>query len=104
MTPTSEGKMNPIANVYFFVSRIKSRPAIKIGYSNSPKSRARAIECVIGVPVIVAAIENFSLQTEATSRERELHRRFQQDRIFGEWFEPTAELLQHIDTINRTVA
>jgi transcriptional regulator with XRE-family HTH domain len=75
----------------YFVRR-ESDGAIKIGLSRNPKARLGNLR--------VATPDRLSLLGTVDgdyARERELHKRFADSRIAGEWFEPTDELLALIN-------
>ncbi len=67
---------------------------IKIGTTYSMGNRLRGLRNV-------APVEVLAVHTGGHVAERALHRRFASSRLDGEWLAPTAELLAHIDHINR---
>lgn len=74
----------------YFIQSIYGGP-IKIGVAVDVVSRLKQIQNMSPVPLKLLA-------TEAGGKEREsrLHEQFSQYRLYGEWFEPTKELLSHI--------
>lgn len=63
--------------------------AIKIGYSTRPASRLGQLRTSSSQPIRLLCLISGSL-----SDERELHERFASDRLSGEWFRPSAELIE----------
>lgn len=83
----------PVGNVYFIHS--KATKAIKIGYSaHSPKVRLRELQ--------TATAEKLSLLgwiAGSRDDERDLHQRFAEYRIRGEWFRYTGELIDYVEAL-----
>lgn len=79
--------------VYFAKECVKNG-AIKIGVSTNPHTRVRSLD--IGSPngVVIIAVIPGEIQTE-----REMHNKFAQYRIKGEWFSPSDELLDFIENL-----
>lgn len=81
----------PDGFVYFIQS--ETGP-IKIGFGRVPRARFQNIQNMSPVPLKLMATE-----TGVRHRERQLHWKFRESRLHGEWFEPTEELLKYIDGI-----
>ena len=64
---------------------------IKIGYSSNPRARLSQVQTHCP-----GAIELLAVEAGGPERERELHATFADARARGEWFYPTAPLLDHI--------
>lgn len=80
--------------VYFI--RFGSDGPIKIGYATDTVSRLHSLQT--GSPVQLHLIGHV---VGTIKDERKLHARFAHLRIRGEWFEPAADLLAHIDEVLR---
>ena len=79
--------------IYFIRRAIDDR--IKIGYTSvSAESRLAALE-VGGGPMKILAIAEVAY-TEAVGIERLIHRHFDDSRFYGEWFDPTDDLMAFI--------
>ena len=74
----------------YFVSD-PSAGYVKIGYSKKPWGRFASLQCSTAGSLEMLAVMDGDLETEA-----ELHRRFSDLRVRGEWFVPTGELEQLI--------
>lgn len=61
---------------------------IKIGFSERPQERAKALSARL-----LAFVDG------SMAEERAMHERFDLERIEGEWFAPSARLLSHIATL-----
>ena len=81
--------------VVYFIQSVKGKGYIKIGFSNNPKRRLREIQRYSPIELRIIAMIKGGREKEA-----ELHRRFSKYRRYGEWFEPSQEILQFI--INST--
>lgn len=68
---------------------------IKIGYSCRLKTRISTLQQVHGSLTLLATHPGYR------SAERALHQRFADDRVEGEWFLPSDDLLAHIALVNR---
>jgi hypothetical protein len=78
-------------SVYFI--RAVGLDAIKIGFATDVHSRFRSVAVCCPVPVeLLGYISSF----EAAEIERRWHVRYRSDRIRGEWFRETPELLAAI--------
>lgn len=75
-----------------YVYLIDSGHTVKIGYARNPRKRLALLQTGNDEPLrLVAAIPG-------TKRlERELHELFAGDRVRGEWFFPTFELLEFFE-------
>jgi hypothetical protein len=81
--------------VYFITTAEADR--VKIGFtSNSPASRLRELQTGSPFELCIIATECGSL-----AREQELHRRFAEHRLHGEWFEMCDEIRLHVRDVNR---
>jgi predicted DNA-binding protein len=74
--------------IYYLSGTYQDQPAIKIGISSNPTERARNLRGQI------LAWHEGTGQTET-----DLHARFVDDRLGGEWFMPAPTLLAHIAEI-----
>lgn len=75
-------------SLIYFVQAGEGGP-IKIGYSVAPEERVKDFQC--GNPWKLRLLRAFPGGVE---EERELHARFAADRMHGEWFKPTPELVR----------
>lgn len=83
------GKAPPKGPCVYFVM---ATDAIKIGYSDDVGRRLRQLCGASPIPLILVAWRaDADRETEA-----ELHRRFRADRMHGEWFRPSAALLEYV--------
>lgn len=82
-------------NVVYFIQSIEGNGLIKIGFSNNPLRRLKEIQRHSPIELRIVAMVNGNRELEA-----ELHNRFSKYRKYGEWFEPSQEILQFI--INST--
>lgn len=80
--------------VYFI--RARSSGAIKIGVSWNPSRRLASLQAAHH-----DALELMASTPGDISSERTLHKRFSASRVSGEWFSPSPELIEFIDTIKR---
>jgi hypothetical protein len=69
---------------------------IKIGHSTSPDGRLTELQ--VGSPYVLRVVATMRGGIEV---ERTLHRAFAKDRLHGEWFNPSRELVAFIDEISR---
>ncbi len=81
--------------VVYYVQRTsaKSGPAIKIGYTASLPERLKALAREHGEVTLLG------VEPGSPAREMELHHRFHDARLFGEWFSPEPDLLAHIEAV-----
>ena len=79
----------------YFIQQGNNGP-IKIGKSNDPKKRLRSLQTASPheLCLLKTLPENFI-------KESEIHEKFKEYRIEGEWFEPASEVLEYIG-IRRT--
>jgi hypothetical protein len=77
-----------IGIVYYVSGEYGDQPAIKIGISRGPAQRARQLRG-----------ELLAWHVGTGQTETDLHARFADCRLGGEWFSPTAALLTHITQI-----
>lgn len=75
----------------YFVQSEDGGP-IKIGWAQDVASRVRQLQ--VGQSRRLRVIDAIQCRR---SYERDLHRQFAESRLFGEWFEPTPELLELIE-------
>lgn len=84
-------KQEDSASVYFIR---REDGLVKIGYSHNPRARLGQLrqqhQCGME---IIATIQG------AHSKEKELHRRFSRDRMQGEWFAPSEDLMNFISSV-----
>ena len=71
---------------------------IKIGFSVNPQFRLSTLQCASAYPLRVIYAQPGTL-----SDEKRLHRRFDDERLEGEWFNPTKRLLAHIELVKKQV-
>lgn len=75
--------------VYFI--RDAERPEVKIGYSYSPTTRMKALQCGHPRPLqLLGTIYGYRAEEAA------LHRKFKQYRLHGEWFQLSDEIVRFI--------
>lgn len=77
------------SRVYFIQASITG--LIKIGVAVDPSDRLRTLQT--GSPDTLSLIKTIDGDQKL---EQELHRRFADDRLHGEWFHPSADLLAYI--------
>jgi hypothetical protein len=75
----------------YFIQQGKSGP-IKIGESDRVSARLSALQTSNPVP-----LRCLGILTRASSTEKSLHTRFQQEHLSGEWFSPSKRLLKYIE-------
>ena len=93
ITLIAENKNEDEGHVYFIMS--EKTQAIKIGFTTgSVKVRLRALQTAHPYRLKVLATLNGN-----RSYEKELHQRFAQFRLKGEWFEPHPDLLAFISVL-----
>ncbi|WP_167396779.1 GIY-YIG nuclease family protein [Sphingomonas aerolata] len=80
--------------IYFIGSDIG---AIKIGRAIRPKVRLRQLQSGSPIPLMILATT-----PGGVDEEKAYHDRFRKQRIRGEWFERSAELLAEIRRLNET--
>lgn len=85
-------------DVVYFVQNPSSRK-IKIGFSCNFKQRMKALECGAG-----EALEVLLLIDGGYDLERDLHLKFSNHRIKGEWFHPTQEIIDYISKLKTKAA
>ena len=78
--------------VYFVQDMRKS--LIKIGYSNKVSARLQVLRSQFGIVRLLATTPGME------KRERQLHKQFSDDRVTGEWFNPSDELCCFISKLN----
>lgn len=74
--------------VYF----ITDKKNIKIGYSKNPNKRIKQLNTGNAKKLILIGYVNGD-----KNKEKELHCQFSQDRLNGEWFSPSNEILDFIN-------
>ena len=78
----------------YFLQSLAGGP-IKIGCSaTDPEQRLRGLQIGSATPFVC-----IGLTWGEEDLERKLHRRFDKERIRGEWFRPTPELLKYIESL-----
>jgi len=75
----------------YFIQSIGGGP-IKIGHSDSPIKRLATLQTSHYEKLTILATVDGGLTTET-----KLHERFSKDRLHGEWFTPSEELMQYIN-------
>lgn len=80
-------------NGYVYFIRSETGP-IKIGFARVPERRLRSIQAMSPVSLDIVATE-----PGVRHRECQLHWRFRESRLHGEWFEPTLELKEYIKSL-----
>lgn len=75
----------------YFAQRVSGGP-IKIGVAKDPDKRLQTLQCACPERLALLAITLGGYVEEA-----KLHRHFAVDRLEGEWFTPSDELLAHIN-------
>lgn len=83
------------ARSVYFVQGVGGGP-VKIGHSASPSARLTSLQ--VGSPSVLRVVATMRGGFEV---ERTLHRAFAKDRLHGEWFDPSRELMAFIDEISR---
>lgn len=78
--------------IYFMRDTASGR--IKIGHSTDPWARLSQVQCASPSEIVMLATEPGGVEREA-----ELHQQFEAAWARGEWFEPSAAILNHIDTL-----
>ncbi len=81
------------AHVYFM--RNKENGNIKIGASIHPKKRKKEIQRLVGKPIEILKI----ISAGGFKMEKELHSKFREYNIHGEWFTPSKKLIKYINKI-----
>lgn len=81
----------------YFVQAVEGGP-IKIGWSVDPDKRLKELQGGNPKELKLIGIEAGDMQ-----HERELHGRFRDHRMFGEWFMPEPVILEYIATIGSRV-
>lgn len=82
----------PRAYVYFIANREQN--AVKIGYSASPSARLSNLQTSTPSKLELLATIEGDMQTE-----RQLHHRFAEYRVSGEWFRLADDLVEFIESI-----
>ena len=83
------------ANGFVYFIQSFGQGLIKIGSSDDPRNRLSVLQC--GSPV---ALHLVGVIDGGEARERELHRRFAEERRHGEWFEASKRLVEFIRESN----
>lgn len=90
-TRTPRKAPNPAVLVYFI--KAVTLGHIKIGKADCVHTRFRTLRCAnADVLQMLGAI----VTTDGTALERQLHQHFAKDRLHGEWFQSSPELLAYI--------
>lgn len=85
----------PLAPSWVYFVQAGEGGPIKIGFSSDVGSRIAALQSGHGEPLRLLAMVPGS-----RPEEKALHGRFAPARVRGEWFRPTAELLDHIASLD----
>jgi hypothetical protein len=80
-----QGRAKPGSSIYFL--QAENGGPVKIGRSRFPEQRLAWFQTAHAERLVLRAVV-----AGEPSFERELHRRFADSRMLGEWFEPTLEL------------
>lgn len=85
-----------MASIYF-VQAARLR-LVKIGLALNPVERV--CELQVGSPDLLNLLGSIRCEDQraAAAYERELHRRFAEDRLHGEWFSPSEAIMEFIAT------
>lgn len=75
-----------------FVYLMESEGKLKIGMSQDPEGRAQVLSTSGGQEVRLVAKHRYSSRGEAGRAESELHERFADHRLLGEWFRDVPEI------------
>jgi hypothetical protein len=68
---------------------------LKIGYTTSkPEARLKALQT--GSPTVLKLM---AVHPGTLAEERKLHEQFSESRLHGEWFEPSEEIVTHMQMI-----
>lgn len=86
-----DGPRSEIGFVYF-VAPAEGHDPIKIGFTRVPVRRLQNYICHSPFSLVLLGLAHSPLAVE-----RELHNRFERDRLHGEWFRRSSELLSLID-------
>ncbi len=79
------------ANAPTFVYFIACQDMVKIGFTNSIKTRLRTLQC--GLPFDLALL---GFHVGDSDAERRLHRQFKHLHVRGEWFHLTGEIRDYV--------
>lgn len=79
------------ASVYFIQ---RADGLVKIGFSHSPQLRLSQLKTQHGCGMTLLATTQ-----GARLKEAELHKKFAEDRVAGEWFHPSDQLMQFIKSL-----
>jgi hypothetical protein len=83
-----------------YVYLVRSQHGIKIGKSMNVKSRTRLFGVMLPFPI---TIEHYAWFDDYTRAERELHVKYDAQRLEGEWFNLSADDVAHIKTLGKPV-
>jgi hypothetical protein len=89
----AEAKLPKIGRIYFIQQG--ENGAIKIGYTTNPPKRLKALATASPYPLHVRLVIEGSKKLE-----KDLHNKFAQWQLDGEWFEPCQEIIDFIETHN----
>lgn len=78
--------MDTASNRPAFVYVLQAGAAVKIGVAVNIGARLAALQSGNPLPIAIVGRRKFSSSTDALFAERELHRRFADQRAAGEWF------------------
>jgi hypothetical protein len=78
------------SGLIYFIQHSEGNP-IKVGKSRRPFQRLRQLEYTHGVELHI-----IHLEAGGRHREKQLHWRFRDFRVAGEWFHPADDILQYI--------
>lgn len=83
-------------SVYFM--QAEKTGLIKIGVSSHPVKRAHDLTHHVG-PIEILATQEYECRADAIKRERRLHKRFAGHRAHGEWFIPSEDIKELVNTL-----
>lgn len=88
--PTPATGRESTRGVYFIQAKDCPDGLIKIGYSDDVEKRLTAHQIGSPQPLQILGI----IKDAPSATERRLHRRFAEDRVSGEWFRPTDQIVR----------
>jgi hypothetical protein len=85
--------VQPSKTYIYFIQQGEDGP-IKVGYSTSPKERLKALQTASPY-----ALHLFKVVEGNEEMEKQIHSRFAEVQLQGEWFQPTESLLAYIEAL-----
>lgn len=83
-----------------YVYLVQSQYGVKIGKSINVKSRTRLFEVKLPFPI---SVEHYAWFDDYSFAERDLHKKFHEKRLEGEWFDLSREDIAYIKTLGKSV-